>query len=496
MPLAAVPALPAFPAGTFPAWAEAMVSALAESTQTPRDLPATVILGVLAAACSRRAVIEITPDWHEPLNLYIVPAMASGTRKSPVYGPLVAPLLTAEQMLAETARKEITEARTTRAVADKAARTAEKAAAEAAANPDMSAEDKKKAADNAVAKAALAEAIEVPVVPRLIADDTTPEKMAMMLAEQGGRLAVLSDEGGPLVSLAGRYSTAKEPDVEVWLKGHNGLHAEIRVNRVGRPPDYVKNPALTVCLAVQPVVLQSLHRIPQLRQRGLLARILYAMPPDNVGYRRTRTNPVPYDVSKDYLYHMTGVVTQLAGWTDPIVLQLYPGALEKLLRFAEALEPRLQRDADLGHMRDWAGKLAGAVARIAGLLHVAGHEGEAYRNMVSEDAMDRALAVGEYLIAHAVAAYSFMGADPAIEDASEVLGWLRRKGRAQFTQRDLHRAMQARFRKADDTEPVLAVLSGSGWIREVRTPAPGRQGGRPPSPVFEVHPKLLRDSRM
>ena len=38
----------------------------------------------------------------------------------------------------------------------------------------------------------------------------------------------------PLVSLAGRYSTSKEPDAEVWLMGHNGLHAEIRVDRIGR----------------------------------------------------------------------------------------------------------------------------------------------------------------------------------------------------------------------------------------------------------------------
>ena len=256
VPLAAVPVLPAFPAGTFPAWIEAEISALAEFTQTPRDLPAMVVLGVLAAACGRRAIVDVMPGWSEPMNLYVVPAMASGTRKSPVYSPLVSPLLAAEKILADKAREEITEARTTRAIADKAAVKAEKAAVEAAAaaaviaaDPDKSDEVKQQAeaarvaaAEDAVAKVKLAEAIEVPFVPRLIVDDVTPEKMAQLLAEQGGRLAILSDEGGPLLSLAGRYSTSKEPDAEVWLKGHNGLHAEIRVDRIGRPPGLGQEP--------------------------------------------------------------------------------------------------------------------------------------------------------------------------------------------------------------------------------------------------------------
>ena len=93
--LDALPVLPSFPAGVFPAWIEAEISALAEFTQTPRDLAAMVVLGVLATACARRAVVEVTPGWSEPTNLYAVPAMASGTRKSPVYSPLVSPLLAA-----------------------------------------------------------------------------------------------------------------------------------------------------------------------------------------------------------------------------------------------------------------------------------------------------------------------------------------------------------------------------------------------------------------
>ena len=228
--------------------------------------------------------------------------MASGTRKSPVYSPLVSPLLAAEKILADKAREEITEARTTRAIADKAAVKAEKAAVEAAAaaaviaaDPDKSDEVKQQAeaarvaaAEDAVAKVKLAEAIEVPFVPRLIVNNVSPEKMAQLLAEQGGRLAILSDEGGPLLSLAGRYSTSKEPDAEVWLKGHNGLHAEIRVDRIGSKtsPELGQEPGADRLPHDSAGGAARLHRILQLRERGLLARFLFSMPANNVGSRR------------------------------------------------------------------------------------------------------------------------------------------------------------------------------------------------------------------
>lgn len=50
-----------------------------------------------------------------------------------------------------------------------------------------------------------AKAIEVPVLPRLVADDVTPEAAASLLADHGGRLAIISAEGGIFDTMAGRY---------------------------------------------------------------------------------------------------------------------------------------------------------------------------------------------------------------------------------------------------------------------------------------------------
>ena len=129
----------------------------------------------------------------------------------------------------------------------------------------------------------------MPPVPRLVADDVTPEAAASLLAEQGGRLAVLSAEGGIFATLAGRYSGT--PNLEVFLKGHAG--DLLVVDRKGRDHEYVEHPALTLGLAVQPEVLTDIAAMPGFRGRGLLARILYALPPPPSAGARSAPRPHP-----------------------------------------------------------------------------------------------------------------------------------------------------------------------------------------------------------
>src|SRR5664280_164192 len=99
---------------------------------------------------------------------------------------------------------------------------------------------------NAAEAALNAQDTRVPVLPRLVADDVTPEAAASLLAEQGGRLAVLSAEGGIFATMAGRYSGGV-PALEVFLKGHAG--DLLRVDRKARPAEHVAAPALTLGLA-------------------------------------------------------------------------------------------------------------------------------------------------------------------------------------------------------------------------------------------------------
>ncbi len=222
---------PEFPTEALPDWLKLHVQQVAHFTQTPTDLAGTVALGVLAAAAGGRAVTEVRPGWREPLNLYVVTALDPGNRKSAVFRAMTTPLRDVEQNLADQTRAAIVESATTKQIAERAAESAKQAAGRT-----NDAERRAELTADAIAAAAMAESIVVPTLPRLLADDITPESAASMLAEQGGRLTIASAEGGLFDMLAGRYSSGV-PNLDWALKGHAG--DTLRVDRKGRPAEYV-----------------------------------------------------------------------------------------------------------------------------------------------------------------------------------------------------------------------------------------------------------------
>lgn len=241
------------------------------------------------------------------LNLYTVVAMSPGSRKSAVFAAMTAPLLDAERALAEQTRPAIIEAELARKVSRRDAERHANAAADTS-NPQA----RTQALANATGATRAAENTFVPALPRLVADDVTSEAAASLLAEQSGRLAVLSAEGGIFTTMSGRYSGGV-PSLEVFLKGHAG--DLLRVDHKSRPAEHVPAPALTLGLALQPEVLRDIARLPGFRGRGLLARILYSLPENTVGRRRIGAAAVP---AAAHTYHreLRGLVLALAGDGD------------------------------------------------------------------------------------------------------------------------------------------------------------------------------------
>lgn len=474
VPLGRQVTLPPFPTDALPPWLAQFVDELAVALQTPRDLPGVLALVALATAAGGRAVVEVRPGWREPLNLFTAVAMAPGSRKSGVFARITEPLNVAELEAIANARPLVVEAATRK----KAAQSAADQAAVIAGKTDL--EKRDEAVRRAVEAEEMAEAVTVPAMPRLLADDATPEALASLLVDQRGRIAVLSPEGDIFEMMAGRYSGA--PNLAVYLKGHAG--DALRVDRKGRAPEHIPAPALTVGLAVQPAVLASLADRPGFRGRGLLARFLYSLPVNNVGTRRSGAPAVSAEVGKRYDDEITVLVRSLAEWDDPAAIPFTTEADRVLLAFEERIEPRLGPGGDLAHVADWGAKLAGAAARIAGLLHLGANVRTGWGQPVQADAVERAIILADYFSLHAVAVFDMMNADELIADARAVADWM--GDREEFTRRDVHRAFQSRFPKVGDIDPVLELLEEHGWIRRRQEPPPGP--GRPPSPTYLVNP--------
>jgi replicative DNA helicase len=475
--------VPAFPVEVLPGWLGEYVAAVATATQTPPDLAGMLALAVLATVAAGAVEVEPRPGWREPLCLFVAVGMDAGARKSAVFTALTRPVADFERDQAAAALPGITETATLRRIADQAAAAAEAAAGKAPAS------QQEEARAEAIARAAEAAALVVPPLPRWLVDDATPEALAGLLATYG-RIALLSPEGDVFDQMAGRYNQTAGPNLGVYLKGHAG--DLLKVDRRGRPPEYVERPCLTIGLAVQPEVLRGLAGRPGFGGRGLLARFLYSLPASLVGRRQVGAPPVPPAAADRYVLELQALAASLnaPGDDGPAVLILSRESGELLLAFERDLEPRLAAGSgDLAHLAGWAAKLAGATCRLAGLLHLAGNLRDGWARPISADTFAGAARLADYLIEHARAVFDLMGADPRVDDARWLLDWVTRTNLAQFTRRDAHAAApRGRFPKATSLDPALGLLEEHGWLRRVDADPSGPRGGRPPSPRFLVNP--------
>ncbi|MEU9699434.1 YfjI family protein [Streptomyces sp. NPDC047981] len=473
--------LPAFPVDALPGWLGAMTAEVAEETQTPVDLAGCLALAVIGTAAGGRLAVSVRGQWSEPVNLYTAVALPPGNRKSAVFGLMTKPLLAAEQALIELTAPQRAEAAAAARIAKAAAERAEKLAASA--EPD-------KVADltaSAVSMSDAAERAVVPAEPQLVADDVTAESLTTLLAQQDGRISILSPEGEIFEIIAGRYSGGT-PNMGIFLKGHAGDLA--RVNRQARDAQHIENPAITMGLAVQPAVLDAIGQIKGADGRGLLARFLYSKPESLVGRRNLTPQLLSPDTAATYAHNLGRLALTLAAWTEPATLTLSPEADAVLLAYQRVTESRLGKGGSLAPIINWASKRDGAVARMAGLLHLAAHPDDAWELPIGAETMAAATRLGDYFTAHALDVFDAMGADPALAAAHTVLTHLRETRTTAFTKRDLFRAVpRGEFPAMRDLDPALALLEEHGWVRQQPPPPRNGRGGRPPSPRYETHPR-------
>jgi hypothetical protein len=479
IPLTQSVQIPAFPTEALSKSIADMVNTISESTQTDLAMAGTSALSALSACTGGHARIEIRPGWRESLNLYTATVARPAERKSAVQYSIVRPIFDVERQLEERSMGEIEEAETRKGIAEREALVLKHSAAKA------EGADRDKAIADAIGASMVASSIEVPAVPKIVVDDITPESVAAVLAQQKGRLAMISAEGGIFDIIAGRYS-GNVPNLDVWLKGHSG--DPIKVDRLGRAPDHIPSPALTLGLMIQPEVLNTIAANRQFRGRGLLARFLYAYPASKVGKRQIPAPPPDQKIIDTYHETITALASGLAGWVgDPAVLMLTETAHEAITAIERAVEPTLVGDGELAPLADWGGKYVGAVARIAGILHLAEHgAGKGPRTAVNAQTILAAHRIGNYFKACAIKAFTEMGADLVTADAIYLLDRIRSLGADEVSERDMHVATKSRFKKKADLLPAVDRLVEHGYLLPIPAALTGERG-RPASPRYKVH---------
>ncbi|WP_281885827.1 YfjI family protein [Paenibacillus sp. YYML68] len=428
----------AFPVQSLPEVLAQIVEQVSEVTQTATDAAGTAVLSMLSAAAARKFIVRLAEGegWKEKNNLYVIIAMPSGERKSAVFSHLVKPLIKFEKKLDDPAF------RTTHGIR----------------------------------------------VQQFVTDDVTPQALIQRLDENGEKMAVLSTEGGFFDNLTHKHY-GNQAKLDVFLKAFTG--DRMIIDRKHAPKIVLNDPTLTICLFVQPTVLQNLPE--KFVGLGLLGRFLYAVPPSKRGYRDIAIKSIPDDLYESYsdlIHHLMMFEPE-----TPVVLSLSEEAMNVFQEFRNHYEPHLREGEELSYdfLGTWSERFPGQIVRIASLLHVAEQAmygvsfDESLDSQITKETMERALSLGEYFLEHAKAAFTSLKSSQDQEGAKYLLDVLKKKQIKVYKRQQLWSMVKGKFHTAERFDSALVILAERGYVRaDITKSLRGRNGMN-----IECHPALI-----
>ncbi|NJL06351.1 MAG: DUF3987 domain-containing protein [Chloroflexaceae bacterium] len=344
----------ACPVDVLPAPVRAICERVASATETPVELGVMLALATLATSVQRRVRVAVRTDWQEEVTFYTIVVLPSGGGKTPVLKHIARPIhVIEEEMISHWEEQKREFGRMT--------------PVEQKENP-------------------------LPPMPCLITSDTTSEKLAKLLRDQGERMAALSAEGGLLEIIGGRYSPqGMTGALDVYLQAWCG--ERMTVDRAKVDESFkLKRPCLSIGLALQPATLERLANADHLQERGFLARFLIVTPETTRGKRLHPDTATATVVDDWHASQWESLIRQLWAIPDGTVLMLDPAGYDLLQAFARELEPRL--DGDLAPIAPVVDKHKSQIVRIAALLMLA-----------SDPSLTGGVELGGEHIAHAIRFY-------------------------------------------------------------------------------------------
>ncbi|KAA1431865.1 YfjI family protein [Mycolicibacter arupensis] len=425
--------LPPFPVHALPTVAAEMATAVSRQFDVDPAMPAVFALGAMSAAVQGRLVVQPYPGWTENGALYVLAVAGTGERKSPVMRLMFSdPINTAERQLRDDYRH-----------ADAVPFTlGDEDDAEPVVltvgdidGPVFTPADSDSEPDDDAAP------------PRLVASDITPEKLAVLMAEQGEVMCLSDAEGSALDMMLGMY--APTPNLRLYLQAYT--RERVLVDRKNGTSVDLDEPSLTFCLATQHDTWDRVMGTPRLAHNGVIPRFATAYCETResryarwlatpVGEREQLGDPVPGKVAARYFGLLAQLTVHMRG-QDSRVLPLADDAAARVRRYAGIhgeLDDRMHRpDGDLGgEIAAWAAKSGGRMLRTAAMLHMWEHGTAGYRLRIEADTITAAIEIEEWFIANARAAHDVMtrvGSDKTGEataaDLRAISEWLVRKHR-------------------------------------------------------------------
>jgi putative DNA primase/helicase len=341
---------------------------------------------------------------------------------------------------------------------------------------------------------------------RFIVNDSTVEKLQVILSENRNGVCVLRDELVGLLAMMDREG--HEGDRAFYCEAWNGQGASYTTDRIGREQTYIPSACLSVFGGITPGPLANYLREwarDGVRDDGLIQRFQLLVYPD-VKANWQNVDRWPDDDAEDRVHRIfdalagldiTAVgVTAVPGKDELAFLRFTEEAQERFDAWRTTLERRLRRDEDehpaiTAHLS----KYRSLMPSLALIFHVIDAVDRGIGGRVSLEAAELAITWCTYLEAHARRVYQCMTDSASL--AARMLGHKIAAGKlvSPFTARIVQKKEWAGLTVIDEINEAADILVEHHWLRaQDAPPKPGEgkpRGGRPRSVEYVINPAAL-----
>jgi hypothetical protein len=416
--------------------------------QSPWAMCSQAVLAAPTLAVQGFADIELPTGQLKPISNFFLTVAGSGERKSATDSLALLPIRKHEEILLETYEAELPVYKNAKAAWD--------AARKKACNSHKG--------DFAAIKAALDKLgpePAAPLSPLFTCQEPTFEGLCRALEHGQPSLGIFATEGGQFI--AGHAMSAENK-----LKTAAGLSCvwdgeTIKRVRSGDGVTILSGRRVSLHLMVQPGVAAIMLSDPELADQGMLSRCLVTAPESRSGYRFFR-EPAPETKNRlmeyerrlhEILQRKLPLAANTRNVLAPRFLRLSTGATNIWRTFADRVEGKIGHGGALEPIIGFANKLPEHAARLAAVLTLV-EDPDATE--VSQEFMDRGIALAEHYSSEALRLFQGAKIDRDLRLAVQLLDWLASWGDPNVSPPDIYQCGPNAIRDRKTALRLVGIL--------------------------------------
>jgi hypothetical protein len=439
------------------------VRAIVDIVQVPPALAAGSVLAVASLATQGHAnvVLPFGEGHPKPLSLYLVTIAHSSDRKSTVDDYALRAVKEFEAELSKGNQAKFQDYQNAKAAYDRARSLVLKGARKNAT------QTKETIASSSQELSALGTEPHPPLLPFIIVQEPTIEGLARLFLEGQPSLGLFSTEGAQMITGYGMRDERK-------LTTAGGLSLlwdgeTLKRNRIGDGNYALPGKRLSLHLMVQPEVAMRLLSDPELKDQGLISRILVAFPASLAGTRmRRNANPqnlAVIDIFKDeitsrFMRKMT-MVEGRRNELKPRKLRLSPEADIIWSSFSDEIEKEIGPGGKYEQIKAFAGKLAEQAARMAGIITLM-EDFDATE--ISAMTMQNGGRLARYYAGEALRLFNSSLIEPDLWEAEKLRQWLLERDGELICLPDIYQFGPSSIRAKKIAKTLAIILVDHGWL--------------------------------